>query len=108
MKTVLKDTDHTLKLTIIGSDGSPINLDNADDITVKLFQKSGEEMKTYNVGNGVEITNASLGKCSVYVKREVINVSTTVVGEIIVDIDDTNFTGNVKRNKIKQELFKIA
>jgi hypothetical protein len=100
-------SDHTLQLTINDNTGVPVDLDNADNIAVSIYQKRSNILAEYSLSAGtVVIINANTGRANVYVNRSSLNEvpEGKLYAEVTVDIDNNNFTNNVKRSIVSNIL----
>jgi hypothetical protein len=100
LKSIQTGADHTMQLTINDSTGVPVDLDNADNIEVRIYQKRSNILAEYSLSAGtVVIINANTGRANVYVNRSSLNEvpEGKLYAEVTVDIDNNNFTDNVKR-----------
>jgi hypothetical protein len=100
-------SDHTLQLTINDSAGTAVDLDNADNIVVSIYQKRSNILAEYSLEAGtVVIINANNGRANVYINRSSLNevVEGKLYAEVTVDIDNVNFADDVKRSIVSNIL----
>ena len=107
LKSIQTGADHTLQLTINDNTGVPVDLDNADNIAVSIYQKRSNILAEYSLANNtVVIIDANTGRANVYVNRSSLNEvpEGKLYAEVTVDMDNNNFTGNVKRTIVSNIL----
>lgn len=107
MTQIQTGSDHTIQLTIVDSAGVAVDLDNADDISVKIYQKRQTILAEYSLADSsVVIISANDGRANVYVNRSSLtNVSDgKLYAEVTVDMDNVNFEDNVKRSIVSNIL----
>jgi 3-dehydroquinate synthase class II len=98
MNQIVIGDDHVMNFTL-NSDGAALDLDDASEIEVKLYQKKEVILASYKLTeNTVEIVDASAGTCKVNVDRaSLIKVSQGVLlCQISVGIANVDFEDGLK------------
>lgn len=100
LKQIPKGEDCTLQMTFEDSTGVAVDLDNATEINVKVYQKKQMILAEFSLtGNTVEIINANTGRANVYVNRESLTQieNGILYGQVSIDITNANFSEGEKR-----------
>lgn len=110
MKNIPQGSDHTLNFAIKDTNGAAIDLGNAEEITVYVYQKRETTLQDFNTANGVDITDAANGLFSVYLDRSSLdNVpEAKLYAEVVIDITNANFESGFKRNVITDIVLGIV
>jgi hypothetical protein len=93
-------SDNTLQLTFEDNAGVAVDLDNATEITVKIYQKKAHILGSYSLtDNTVVIINANTGRANVYINRSDLTavVNGKLYAEVSIDITNANFEAGEKR-----------
>jgi len=107
MAVIQTGTDHTLRLTIVDTNGDPIDLNGAEDIKVELFQQRNNVLVSLSLAETtVEITDAVNGRCDGYVNRGELTavVDGKLYAEVTVDMTNANFEDGFKRSIVSNIL----
>lgn len=100
LKQIPKGEDCTLQMTFEDSSGVAVDLDNATEISVKIYQKKQSILAEFSLtDNTVEIINANAGRANVYINRESLtNIESGILyGQVSIDITNSNFNEGEKR-----------
>lgn len=98
MTTIIKGTDHKSTFVLF-RDGQPIDLNEANEIEVKVYQKKDDILASYKLTDSdVVITEAVGGVCECYINREslVYVPNGKLFIEIVVDLNDVNFANSYR------------
>lgn len=100
MAQIPKGEDCTLQLTFEDSAGVAVDLDNATEIVVKIYQKKSNILAEFSLtDSNVVIINANTGRANVYVDRSFLSAieSGFLYGQVSIDITNANFADGEKR-----------
>lgn len=107
MTTIYTGSDHTLTMNFKDSSDNPIDLDGADNITVKIFQQREKILAEYSLsGSTVEIVNANNGIARVFIQRDDLTAiqELKLYAEVWIDIENPEFEGGYKRSIVSDIL----
>ena len=93
-------SDNTLQLTFEDSAGVAVDLDNATEIVVKVYQKKSHILGEYSLtGSTVTIINSNTGRANVYINRSSLSAVSNgkLYAEVSIDITNANFEEGEKR-----------